>query len=59
MLFSAVCYAQTSEPELAWDNIFEKFIGTYNDGSLDTKGAILTDKIPRIIVTCLIVGSEC
>ena len=55
LLLSSICFAQT--PELAWDDIFEKFIGTYDNGSLDTDGAILTDKVPRIIVTCLIVGS--
>lgn len=57
LLLSSICFAQAQVPELEWDDIFEKFIGTYDNGSLNTDGAILTDKIPRVIATCLIVIS--
>lgn len=56
LLLSSVCFAQ-SQPTLEWDDIFEKFIGNYNNGTLDTTGAILTDKIPKIIAICLIAVS--
>ena len=55
LLLSSICFAQT--PVTCLGRYIWKFIGTYDNGSLDTDGAILTDKVPRIIVTCLIVGS--
>ena len=51
--FSSIVYA--ADTSLSWDNIISQYLGTYSDGKLDTSDAILTGKIPRILLTCFIV----
>ncbi len=51
--FSQIVYA--ADTSLSWDNIISQYLGTYSDGKLDTTDAILTGKIPRILLTCFIV----
>lgn len=51
--FSSIVYA--ADTSLSWDNIISQYLGTYSNGKLDTSDAILTGKIPRILLTCFIV----
>ena len=51
--FSQIVYA--ADTSLSWDNIISQYLGTYSDGKLDTTDALLTGKIPRILLTCFIV----
>lgn len=51
--FSSIVYA--ADTALGWDNIISQYLGTYSGGKLDTSDAILTGKIPRILLTCFIV----